>query len=69
MSFDKPILCINFIAIGIIFSLSIAPTESNELTKGVSSFAAEFYEVESNIPKIVWKKVQIEFLFVFFCVF
>lgn len=51
MSFKKSMLCLNFIAIGIIFSLSIAPIESNELAKGVSSFAGEFYEVISHGSK------------------
>lgn len=37
-------MCINFMAF-IIFSIAIAPIESNELTKGVSDFAADFYEV------------------------
>lgn len=44
MSSKKSTLCINFIAF-LIFSTVIAPIESNELTKGVSDFAAEFYEV------------------------
>lgn len=46
MSFEKSVRSkIHFISIGILFSLAIPLVVSNELTTGVSTFAAEFYEV------------------------
>lgn len=44
MLFRKSMLIINYLAFAI-FSMEFVPIKSNELTRGVSDFAAEFYEV------------------------
>lgn len=56
MSFNTYILCINVIVF-IISSISIAPIESNEPSKGLSDFATEFYEV---IKKKSQKEIQLK---------